>query len=89
MTLSKLENQVKLMRAQVLFLATQQKEHKSIVENIVAYSKKVTKESLPHRRKRLEISHKIRNKRGSALTFHVYSHLLVQARESARIKDFI
>lgn len=75
MTLNKVETAIKLIKAQVSFLATQQKDRKSINKNIIAYGKVVTAHTLRHKTLQIGEANKSVKTSGSQLTFEVYAHL--------------
>ena len=75
MTLKKIEKAITLMKAQVVFLATQQKNKRSINKNIIAYSRVVSKKSLSYKTSEISSTNKFAKTSGSGLTFQVYSHL--------------
>lgn len=66
---------IKLMKAQVEFLATQQKEQNSLNKKIISYSKNVLNNYFKVKNKYVGFPDKFRAHSGNEHTFQVYSHL--------------
>lgn len=75
MSIRKIEISIKLMKAQVEFLATRQKEQLSLNKKIIGYSKSVLEKRQSVKKSFLKCTNKIRNVPDTKYTFEVYEHL--------------
>jgi len=76
MRMKKLESTVKLMKAQVSFTTSNQKEMRDKINNVIAYSMKVTKSNLLPEKEAAKTEGKPKSRKDTQLTFQVYSHLV-------------